>query len=436
MNRNEQNFDKELKRILDNPPPMDPSKEVLEEMFERLETHAPSALGSLLLWPRPLWLSLALLPFLVGFGYLFYQLSLSQQKIHELELQLLQPMSVSDTTIHHQVIYRYDTVVHVRYIENRQVATYGGGPSARVPFPPSPLFSSYSSAYTNRPSHTYLPNRRLFFDSSYRGFRSFQKDDYLTFSTPEKPSDERYIYQVQAIPRSLPLLSSLLTSPKEDTPLKEVPPLLLKKASIPFGYHLRFFNPDEVEVMAQFQRASVVPRDHPGLGGGLSARIGYGKSLGIMGGVELTRWNFEEKEESEIENYPSGTPRNAEDRLKELYVTLSLLEVPMGVQYRLFPQNTWNPYIGVETLFRKAISQNLGYEYINNFEEYRVDVSTGSSPWSFGGLRLSGGVQYPLTPNLNLTSGLWYATDLQDTPETLIPMDRWGVKVGVGYVVK
>ena len=430
MNLDEQNFDKALKRILDNPPPMDPSKEVLEEMFERLEAHAPSAWGTLWMWPRPLWLSVALLPFLLGFAYLFNQLSLSQQKIHELELQLLSSTTVFDTLTHQQVVYRYDTIVQVRYIENRLLATtYGGNHSSRVQLPVYPTLGSYLS-HTYTPGSSPVNGSSFLYSSSYAG-----KAFHHAGSLEETPESNRLIggYPISSL---LPQLSAPLTAPKGVSEEIEVPSLLLKKASVPVGYQLRFLHPSEVEVRAQLQRASILPEEQAGLGGVLSARIGYGKKVGLVGGVEFTRWNFEEKEAEKVASYPPGIPRNEEDRLKELYVSLSLLEVPLGIQYRILPQSTWRPYVGVEALFRKAISQNLGYEYISNFEEYRVNTPLDSTPFSFGGLRFSGGVQYPMTSNWNLHGGIWYAGDLQETSETLIPMDRWGAQVGVSYVVK
>ena len=110
------------------------------------------------------------------------------------------------------------------------------------------------------------------------------------------------------------------------------------------------------------------------------------------------------------------------------------MEWTAGLQHNWTISDKWSLYFGASALFRQALSRNLKYEYISNFEEYSSDAALGSSDLGFAGLRLNSGVEYGLGRSWRINGGAYYSLDVTDNVvDEFIELDQYGLRVGLNY---
>ncbi|RMG25419.1 MAG: hypothetical protein D6730_10880 [Bacteroidetes bacterium] len=439
MEKNDQAFDQEFKRILENPPPLFPSEGALQAMYERLEKEGTAPSAGLFMWPRSLYLALLMLPLLAGLLYLFFEVQHAKRHIHELNLLLTQATQTTDTLTH--TIYRYDTIVEVIYLRKQLVGLSPTG--------------YYSSAGTSFPS---LRGITGVGGSTARPYPAVSRQGIRL--NPFLPAQKRLLAHLAgaqptanagrpeadpALPPAMPVaISPLLTPPfslrtsllqhRPEAGLKPLPDLPGPKKRLYVSQLLRPMKPDGFEAGLFFDPYSIlVPSSRRGISGGLSANFRYGQHLRLRTGAELFYLHYEEKSPTNMALFPPGTPRDVEDRLKEIYVTYYLLEIPIGMDYYFFPHSKWQAFGGAAWLLRKPLGRKLGYEYSGQVEEYKIDRQLGAAPFSFNQLRLRAGLQYTLYQHVRLRLGLQYSLDAQTNPHTFIPLDRLALQLGVGY---
>ena len=300
MEQNDPSFDDKLREMLENPPPDLPTESAIQAMYERLESSAPFGVWSYLAWPRVLWLSLLLLPFMFGYFYLFHQVKTANQRIYDLELLLYNTSTLSDTLNHYQTVYHYDTVYRVVYVQEQRRQA----PSFNLPFK--------SAQSINRLG--YIPETKLGVQPRPDGMNisgplavqmfSVVKRDPLGEILKAGPNSinmeedySRGSSAIQPLPFNTPQLLSDKIPPDTAFALREIGKLPKIKKGLQLNEVLYPLRPHGFRLAVQTNPLAVLQSNgRNGFGMGLRAGITYGKQWQILLGGDWVKLAFEEKD--------------------------------------------------------------------------------------------------------------------------------------------
>lgn len=436
MEQPEHDFDKGLRNILENPPPIPPNEASLFAMYERLEADPIPGFWRLWTWSKVFWVAIATLPILLGFIFFYQQLRQAQHQIDELELLLSQRVSFVDTTIHQKTIYRYDTLVEVAYVQKRVISNsfkpkFSNSISqSHLPFAQTP--STDISQFSKFPQRTRLwPAKDI--SPTYTASVAEQDSVQKKLPLPQPPSLNSQSV-INALSYLRPNLLDWLTVPDSATSFVELP----QNIPIKKGFQLSII-PLIVSPTGHYMGLNLTPMSYlsqqgrMGFGGGFVTGLQFRDRIQVEMGAEVLRWKYEEQNGEVLAQYPIAAPINSEDILKELYVTLNFLEFSGGTNYIFRPEKKLRPFLGAGVIFRKALTKDFRAEYIGSFQTYRRDSTLGASPLDFAGVRLSTGVYLPFAKRWNLKSIISYSYDLNGLPENIIDLNRWSIRLGVNY---
>ena len=113
INMERHNTDDLFKKMLENPPPMRPDMDALEDMNRRLDAAQQKERTVVWWW----WLPLLFLPFLLSSVFFYFKYQNAQESLDELSLQLVNQQTKIDldTLTQRITIYEYDTVFNRIY---------------------------------------------------------------------------------------------------------------------------------------------------------------------------------------------------------------------------------------------------------------------------------------------------------------------------------
>ena len=445
MEDNYNQFDQKFRKALEKAPAFEPDERALADMARRLDEEARPRRRPGIAWWWVLLLPFLVLPFLFGTVYFYNKYENAQQKVQELSQRLIDQPKPVDTSSHHFVTYHYDTIYRtvetLRYVER----------SVEVPGP-----TTNTTPYTsNQWSRVSAFNRTIFAAaptaaevSSPNSFSSFINSvQYPWPGSPLSLENQAFAPQINRS-KARPVLS--LFDPLSQLPLPEAvhrqtvegldldnlvdaSSLLESKNRInplwyfvPTGFHTSL---------------SVNPALSLGISGNNSFGFNYGwhgelafrKNLRLGLGVNKLDFNYELK--SNFEGYPVADPENPSDQIKELYIFLSHLEVPVYFKY-LFsqPDKKLRPFVNLGMIARMPLSQEFRYEYIPGAGgEYKRSATFSSGSFSIPGAQAGVGAIYAFNQKMSLSTQLLYKHDFQIPSMEYVKLNYLSLDLGLQF---
>lgn len=166
---------------------------------------------------------------------------------------------------------------------------------------------------------------------------------------------------------------------------------------------------------------------------GMSGELQFSKNLRLIGGLEKIGVSYVVTNSSFFGDYPTIHPDDPNDQLHEIYVDLDYLQVPIGLKYIFRTDKKMRPYMSMSLVARQAKRQHLTYEYISMFQEYYVARTFKSSPFTQQAWRAGVGFEYDLGKGFNLNVEGMYNRDYDLNVYEFVKLNHWGVQVGVNY---
>lgn len=441
--------DELFKKILENHPKFELRPDDLDDMNKRLDgLQTPKQKNKGAGW---WWL---LLPFLVSTCYLFYQNHQLLQQVERLDGQLSTLETLQrDTTQHHHTLHYYDTVYQTTYLEeivrktkylddddellkaNASVLNYPNNNFRTFAFNSSSLFASKQSGVT-------IPIAR----TSPRLHQTYLNHlDRLPVKTSDSSADPimataEYLEQRALAKRkmiSLPSLSYLFNTAAFDfsisDTIQELLPMVQRKSN-PF----RHLAPKGIRIGLT---ASPFGLLNPGSGSsksalayGIGGEIEFNKRLRFLIGLRNVAIKFEEKDPARIAVYPSTTPENPNDQIRELHVGLNQLQVPIGFKYLLSEDRKFTPFFTVGFVASRATRQKFEYSFINTaLQEYSLDQSLNEGAFSIKNVQGAFGLEYGLNQKIFASSQLFYFHDFELNVGEYFLMRHLGLSLSLKY---
>ena len=126
-------------------------------------------------------------------------------------------------------------------------------------------------------------------------------------------------------------------------------------------------------------------------------------------------------------------PDNPQDEIKELYVTLQHLEVPIYFRYLLRMDKKFRPFLQAGMITRRAILQDFRYEFINGPDEYYRTANGPRSRFALEAFQAGVGAELALSKHWNVRSQLLYKGDVNQVEEEFFKQSYLGLELGLQY---
>ena len=431
-------FDKKLKDILENLPPFEPDARAIADMKRRLETipskNRQSVLGFWWLIP------LLILPFLFGgiFFYLKYQNI--NQKLDEVTLQLKHFQK--DTIIQNHITFHYDTIYNLIYkdvVVNRHFEKVNPSPLA--------LLSSYQNTpFLNNPSRIPLLTD---FSPVKRNSVLYQKpDEYLRLGANNSFSHKKQLSKHN----DREAITDLTKGPLESIgypALKNVQSYtqsvdLDKKLNVPeWNYRkpkvnpIYYFMPKGINVggnVMPFVNGKANSTGYSGRNFGVRGALEFYHGVELQFGLEHLGIGFELEEQASFANYPILPPDNSGDLLKELYVDLNYLQVPISLKKYFRNKKDLKPFFSIGIVAQKPLKQKFRYEYEDSSQnDYGLRQSLSEGAFSVNNFRANIGVLYHFWKHFSVQTEVAYQHSFEQGSGEYFQLKYWGLNMGVNY---
>ena len=444
------NTDDLFKKLLDNPPPMRPDMEALEDMNRRLEEVEEKRRKVLPLWLFPL----LLLPFLLSSIFFYWKYDNAQKTINEINSYSTKQQI--DTLTQRITIYQYDTIVNTVY--QQEIVKVPRVEKAPLPVLAGNAFStslfqnigfgkttpSFSGANFNTFDVSSLqpPQLGLLKDGevlSLGGIKhSLQK---AVLSVKEEDMEAGTITYNWDIIRQLEVLSFLDNrfDYEHRLPPSEHFFALTAKSSNrinPLGYLV----PTDFEIGLNWSPLGLASL--PGSSNsvktiGFLGEVTFTKNTRLQFGVDYLSVPLKAETPAEVAVFPSVAPLDPSDFFKEIYGDFTYLQVPLTFKYVFQPEEKWQPSIGVGMIARLPLKEQLRYEFLSvQGGEYTQNQSFNDDSFSINNLRGTVGLDYRFYKNYTIHAEGFYNYQLGAATNPYFQLRYGGVTIGLKYKFK
>ena len=441
MEKNRHN-DNLFKKILEDHPDFPPPKEDIEDMRRRLdEANQPQRKKGFFFW----WIPLLLLPFVLGSSYIFYQNQNLKSELQSIHHQLL--TSKKDTTEQRHITYHFDTIYNVIYkdkiiertfypdgVSNSHIANTSVLNYLKDDFRTSPFYVGDKKNSTNDSfSNEYDANNSNDLFSKFQNHLIKSNSASTIFNNKALVSKEKEFWKYDNVN---PIASHFSFLEKDVNRLADI---LLEESDIKFKKKgkrpLQYLTPKGFQLGlsgSPLGWTNLSNASSPLFAGGLTSEIEYSNNFRMTVGVQATRTKFEVKGQAEIATYPQIMPDDPTDMIRELYVTINNLQVPISLKYLFYKNKKWTPFVSAGFVASRPIQQSFGYEFIStSLQEYSRSQSFNEGVFSIKNLRGSFGMEYDFSPKWSANAELFYLHDLELNIGEYFLQRNVGVNLGI-----
>ncbi len=445
------NTDDLFKKMLENPPPMRPDMDALEDMNRRLDAAQTKRRGVVWWWPIPL----LFLPFLLSSIFFYLKYQTAQNSLNELNVQLTnqQLNTQIDTLTQRITIYQYDTVFNRIYqdvIIQRNIS--------EIPA----LLATNGSVF----KQPHLPNFGIpdLTANSAAAFNTFDKSSF-------QPSQLELLRDGKVL--SLGEIAAVLGNSgieikdnSNNSQARSTLGLLMQHIETLSFLDNRFQYEHQLPPSDHFfnlASKSNVDRINPlwylvptGFQAGFNwspfgvIKLPTGnkkvKTIGFLGAVEFTRNTrlqfgvdyldvpLSAESAEELSLFPTVLPNDPADLLKELYGDLTYLQVPITLKYVFQPTKKWKPSIGVGMIARLPLKEQLRYEFISSQGgEYTQTQPISGGTFSVENMRGTIGVEYNFYKNYTIQAEGFYNYQFGESTNPYVRFRYGGLNLGLKY---
>ena len=432
-----------FKKILENHPDFEPSESDLNDMQNRLDSvdnsNRKNGFG---FW----WLPLLLLPFIFATGFLFYQ---NQKLDHQVQALNSKLSNIQQDTFQQKYItYHFDTIYNTTYldriIERKSVNSYQNQDASSLNYLSDNfrdlLFQSPSDYFSSK---NQKPNQKPFIYGGSNTFTTLQlfnsaKEEFQNMDIANSPKD-RFGNAIISSQNPLfisPLFSFLGENKNANILLENIDPASeFKKRRrnpmrhfTPKGFHIGIVGSPYslTKVYSEtFRRANSF---------GIENEIDFNKNVKLLLGLRVMNMNFEEKDPILTALYPSIMPNDQTDKLRELYVTLNQIQVPIMLKYLFSNNKKWQPFFSFGIVANRPFRQKFQHKLIStSLEEYEILQNFSEGNFSIKNFEGAFGVQTNLTEKLSGSASIYYLHDFEMGVGEYFLMRTAGLNIGLKY---
>ena len=445
------NTDDLFKKILENPPPMRPDMEALEDMNRRLDAVKDKRKGVLWWWLVPL----LLIPLLFSSIFFYFKFKNAKQEIFELNLQLTdnQQITKKDTLTQSITIYEYDTIFNTIYKD-----VY-----VNKKYEETAIQLGNTEGYFSTLAST-IPNKYSLCESVAEGLNTFDKSSF-------QPSQLELLKNGKVIAlNEIALIlengkassesnsSNTQLDRKEFTTLSAVEKLNFLNNRFQYDYPLppsdHFLN-----LATKTERDKINPLWYfvpTGFQLGFNwSPIGIAqlpgsnnnvKTIGLVGELEFTRNTrlqfgldylsvpLQAESLEELNLFPMVEPNNPDDILREIYGDFTYLQVPLTFKYIMQPDKKWRPTIGIGMIARLPLKEEFRHEFISlQGGEYTSNQPINDGSFSIANLRGTLGIDYNFYKNYTLQVEGFYNYQFGENTNPYFNLRYGGLNMGLKY---
>jgi hypothetical protein len=426
----EQQFDKDIRNILENSPPFEVTEQAVTDMNARIN----QAYGLRRWWiPWWWWVPLLVLPFAVGTTYFFVKFQNLNKKLDEINLRL--SLNQNDTITHNYIVYHYDTVyskVSLTEGGEQRFKAQNSWPSYRSQGENSwtgqhPFTTTIPSFYPDNPEGNAVNYRLL--DQIESG--------KVTLTDLKRTLD--FIEEVNDIDtRSW---TNLIAISRSRTPYLPTTNFIKEKALLSFspihfsiGHAKRLRTPlvEGIQLGGFFGLATLTEYSNSPVWEA-NVDLLFSRKLKMRTGFQQIAIDFEEKEEDHFDQYPLVQPDNPGDELEEIKVNYALARVPLRIIYTFASRKSIRPYIGIGFSGIKAIRPKLKYEFSGSAGEYYKMQTFDIPSISINNFEFGVGLEFYLGKGINASLEGYRFQNFDKNLEQINRLSHLGGKVGLHY---
>ena len=432
-----------FKKILENHPDFEPSKSDLNDMQDRLDSADNSKRRSGFgFW----WLPLLLLPFIFTTGFLFYQNQKLNHQVQELHSKLL--IINKDTFQQNHITYHFDTIYNTTYldrvIERKSVNSYQNQDASSLNY----LSNNFRDLMFQAPNNYFNlnnqnTNQKPFVYGGSNTFTTLQlynsiKEEFQNMDIANSPKDRfgNPIISSQDPLFISPLLSFLRKNKNANLLLENIDPAseFKNKRRNP----MRHFTPKGYRIGiggSPYTLAKVHPKTfRTAYSFGIENEIDFNKNVKLLLGIRSMNMTFEEKDPILTALYPSIMPNDPTDKLRELYITLNQIQVPIMIKYLFSNEKRWQPFFSFGIVANRPFQQKFQHKLIStSLEEYEVLQNFSEGAFSIKNFEGAFGFETNLTSKLSGNASIFYMHDFELGAGEYFLWRSAGLNIGLKY---
>ena len=412
-----------FKKILENHPDFTPSRSDMKDMNNRLdganETNRKNGFGR---W----WIPLLFLPLFFATSFLIYK----NQKL-DTQVQLLQSKLLTiqkDTTQHNFITYHYDTIyktIHIdEYIErqSKQNYSYQSIPVLNYLSDNSRDFLLRSpTIFSNTKNDITLSNPFIYGSSNtFTTLQNYNIHENLNQSNTNKYKTGDNLKSTSNASNDVSPIASQFNFLKD----KENVNLLLQGVDPMYEYKkrrrnpLHYFSPKGFRIGLEGSPYSLTKiregKFSPTTSYGIAGEIEFNENVRLLLCIRKVNLNFEEKDPIYTSLYPSVMSNDPTDLLRELYISVNQLQVPISLKYLFAKDKNWRPFVSFGLVASRPIQQRFKYKYIStSLEQYQLNQNFRNGVFSINNIQGALGFETNLTPKISTSASLYYLHDFE-----------------------
>lgn len=442
------NTDDLFKKMLENPPPLRPEMEALEDMNRRLDAAQTKHRNGAWWWLLPL----LFLPFLFGSIFFYFKYQTAQNSLDEINLQLRnqQLITSTDTLTQRITIYQYDTiynriyqdVIIKRNISKTSALLASNGSYFAVSTLPNfgaPNLTTNPAAAFNTFDKSSLQPSQLELLRDGKALSLSQIAGILDNNLPNNSSSVSKNSFINLPLNNIASLAFLENRFNQEHPLPESDHFLnlTAKSNVDRINPLWYLVPTGFQ--AGFNWSPLGIANLPGSNNKV-------KSIGFLGDIEFTRNTrlqfgieylsapLKAESATELSQFPTAIPDDPADLFSELYGDFTYLQVPLTLKYVFQPTNKWKPSIGVGIIARLPLKEQFRYEFVSaqNGEYKQVQV-LNDGVFSLKNVRGTIGLEYNFYKNYTIQAEGFYNYQFGETTNPYVQFRYGGLNMGLKY---
>ena len=439
------NTDDLFKKLLDNPPPMRPDMEALEDMNRRLEEVEEKRRKVLSLWLFPL----LLLPFLLSSIFFYWKYDNAQTTINEIKSYSARQQV--DTLTQRITIYEYDTIVQTIYQEevivlnqkNKGVVTAVNGLEDTNAF--LPTFGSRTNFRVKQKFNTFdlsslqpsqlglLRDGKVISLSSIN--RILQENTWREETKFESSNMENLNWSITEPIAALSLLENRFGN-KRPLPLSDHFFALNTKSNKKL-HPLSYLVP--IGFQAGLNWSPIGIGKLPGSNNniktiGISGDIRFSKNTSLQIGLDYLSVPLKAETAADLSQFPAIMPSDPADLFKEIYGDFKFLQVPLTFKYTFQADKKWQPTIGMGMIAILPIQQQLRYEFVSGGGgEYTLNQAVSSEAFYINNWRGTFGIGYNFYKNYTLYAEGYYQYQFGEITNPYFQLRYAGLNMSLRY---
>lgn len=429
-----------FKKILEQPPPMRPRIEDLEDMNRRLEEENRKQKKTFF-WMLPF---LLVLPFLGATAFYYFKYQTANQLIEQ--LQTKKEIVETKDTVHQRItIYQYDTIKTVIYEEV----------IAQLP-------KENTALPTNKGHLPYITfaEKNFYKDDPLKKNNTFDKSSFqpsqLVLLKDEKVLSLSWLKSILqqgttlkeidiaknpkpnwSITEKIGTLSFLVPSLTYQHPLPPnehffTLPTIRKRNTNPLGYFIPtgFRGGVSYSPVGRTINSSLTNNM---FSWGIIGEIKFTDRTSLQLGIEQLSLSLEAETPQEVALFPPNLPISDTDFLQEVSGNFKYLQLPFTFQYYFHPDKIWNPYVGIGMIARLPIQAQIQYEWASTQGEYRQTSILNNESFSINNLRTALGIEYTFFTDYTLQLEGYYHHSFEATANPFFQLRYGGLNMGLKY---